>query len=167
MGKTKLNLKGKVFGRLTVLEFSHINKDGRAVWLCGCRCGWYSKVDSSTLVRDTGNARSCGFCKPDVRWPSEYITWMSMRGRCNNPNDTNYENYGGRGIKVCERWDDFFNFLEDVGMKEHPELTLDRIENNGNYEPGNVRWATKYTQARNKRPHIITAAQYEKIKHLL
>jgi hypothetical protein len=86
---------------------------------------------------------------------TEYITWAGMKQRCFNPNSGNYPDYGGRGITVCARWlgeNGFINFFQDVGKKPSPELTLDRIDVNGNYEPGNVRWADAITQANNKRP---------------
>lgn len=79
-----------------------------------------------------------------------YHTWENMRARCNNPNHTAYPYYGGRGIKVCERWNNFALFLQDVGDKPSPELTLDRVDVNGDYEPSNVRWATHAQQTHNQ-----------------
>lgn len=81
-----------------------------------------------------------------------WSTWKSMRTRCNNPNALSYKNYGGRGIKVCRRWDDFKSFIEDVGDKPSPKHQLDRIDYDGDYEPTNIRWATREQQNVNQRP---------------
>lgn len=83
---------------------------------------------------------------------SEYKIWGKMRDRCNNPASTHYRNYGGRGIKVCERWQhSFLAFYEDIGPRPDPSYSIDRIDNDGNYEPGNVKWATRHEQAINQR----------------
>lgn len=79
-----------------------------------------------------------------------YRSWSMMKQRCNNPNYTHYSYYGGRGIKVCERWNDFRNFYEDMGARPSPQHSLDRIDNDGNYEPDNCRWATKLEQVLNR-----------------
>jgi hypothetical protein len=82
----------------------------------------------------------------------EYYAWAASIRRCHNPRNPYYRNYGGRGIQVCDRWrKSFANFLSDVGVRPSPELTLDRVNNDGNYEPGNVRWATRSEQNSNQR----------------
>ena len=85
----------------------------------------------------------------------EHSLWLQIRNKCNNPNAQDYKYYGGRGIRVCARWDRFVDFLADVGYRPSPELTLDRKDTNGDYEPGNVRWATRQTQARNRNYCVI------------
>ena len=91
-----------------------------------------------------------GFARPGKEAP-EYRAWAALRNRCSNPNHDAYKNYGGRGIKVCERWNDFLAFLEDMGPRPSPKHSIDRINNDGNYEPDNCRWATRSEQCRNMR----------------
>jgi len=127
------------------------------LWVCRCDCGRTSVVSGRTLRN--GRSRSCG-CKRaykhgharDGLRPPSYVAYYAMLERCNNPNHVSFKNYGGRGIRVCERWRDFTNFLADVGERPSSEVQLDRINNDGNYEPGNVRWATRQEQALNRRP---------------
>lgn len=113
--------------------------------------GAFSRNKGRVGVRvDFGRPLSHGHCVRRKESPT-YKTWMMMRTRCNNPNYDGFADYGGRGVKVCERWNVFENFLEDMG--ERPEGTsIDRIDVDGNYEPGNCRWADKYEQGENMRP---------------
>ncbi len=85
----------------------------------------------------------------------EYYVWKTMRQRCKNPNHEKYESYGGRGIRVCERWESYANFIEDMGRRPGSGYSLDRVDNDGDYEPGNVRWATQAEQLRNWRRGIM------------
>jgi len=164
--KSRLMKKiGMKFGRLRILSLAGRTSSGRAVWLCQCECGKTKKVVNGNLM--TGAVRSCGCligesnishgaCRGG-KITSEWITWKNLRNRCLNPKDKDFKNYGGRGIKVCERWaSSFANFIADVGERTSPQHTLDRINNDGNYEPGNVRWATKSEQRKNQRKKLST-----------
>ena len=100
---------------------------------------------SRPIVSRHGHARG-------GRQTTEYSAWLGMKKRCTKPNNSRYGSYGGRGITVCKRWMDSFQaFLADMGLKPSPDLSIDRIDNDGNYEPGNCRWATKEEQSSNKR----------------
>lgn len=132
------------------------------VWRCACDCGAALVVKKAYLI--SGDTASCGCLRREkaaalkkshgkAHSGSTYDIWVLMRQRCNNPNANGFRYYGGRGIAVCQRWDSFEAFLHDMGERP-PGLTLDRINPDGNYEPGNCRWATWETQNRNKRKVI-------------
>lgn len=147
----RLDLTGQKFSFWTVLEKGDVGPYGAVYWKCRCECGAVKEVLAGLLR--SGSSRSCG-CNRARHGYSQTPTgaaWYGMRQRCYNPNDKNYSSYGGRGIEVCKRWQESFeNFFADMG--EAPKgLTLDRIEVDGNYEPGNCRWATRQTQQRNRR----------------
>lgn len=164
---------GHFFGKLIVTERAGSDRRGRATWWCQCECGTVVVVSASNLR--SGNTTSCGCshrrCGADhpnsthlkTRTP-EYRAWGNMLTRCTNPRNKSYHDYGGRGITVCERWRNSFEaFLADVGERP-PGTTLDRKNNDGNYEPGNCRWVPYLVQARNRRNtklSIEVAAQVE------
>lgn len=154
---------GNVYGRLRVIGPAKSNSCGQARWLCECDCGAKKEVIGSFLRR--GLTTSCGcYCRERTSQTStkhgasrpgsvtlEYRIWNEMRQRCTNPKCNRYYSHGARGISVCERWNDFSAFMEDMGPRPSIAHSLDRINNDGNYEPSNCRWATRKEQARNKR----------------
>lgn len=150
------NLVGLKIGHLTVLEMVGKLDGIRYYSKVRCDCGNIYNIQDSKLV--TGIVNRCCKCnKPNLthgmRGERIYYIWSSMRGRCNNPNNSDYKDYGGRGIKVCESWDKDFNAFYEWAMANgyQSDLSIDRIDVNGNYEPNNCRWCTLTEQARNKR----------------
>lgn len=161
MGKY-VDLTGQRFGKLVVLNRKNLPGDGNVIWECLCDCGNKVFVTSSSLR--SSKARSCGcYHKDKVTKHGQvgsrlYRIWAGMKYRCFNPNSYEYYRYGGRGITVCQDWaNDFMNFYiwaMNNGYKE--DLTLDRINNNGNYCPENCKWSTIKEQANNRRTnHIV------------
>ena len=159
-----IDLTGKRFGRLIALHT--VSTKGRAIWLCRCDCGNTKTVRGTHLTQ--GLISSCKCLQTEFVIPRKhgrsrsrvYRIWRDMLSRCHNENYPERHLYGGRGIEVCERWRySFENFLADMG-EPAPELSIDRFPNkDGNYEPGNCRWATAKEQAGNRRPPVFKDGQ--------
>jgi hypothetical protein len=152
------DITGQRIGKLVAKRFGP-NINGCTTWICQCDCGNETTVTTQNLRPK--HTTSCGCVKKAVvakgansshgmRRTRIYAGWRAMKDRCLNPNNHAYDRYGGRGITICERWMKFENFHQDMGDKP-AGLTLDRIDNDGNYEPGNCKWSTPAEQARNRR----------------
>lgn len=154
------DLTGQKFGKLTVVSFSHNDKGGRAFWLFKCDCGNEKTIAGYHVAN--GAVVSCGCHRKMLNYKhggnmngkrtQDYMMWQNMIARCNRKTHPEYPRYGGRGIKVFDEWQkDFILFCEYIGARPSEKYEIDRIDNNGNYEPGNVRWATKSVNTQNRR----------------
>jgi hypothetical protein len=161
-----IDLSKQKLGRLTVMEVVGVTNQGGYLWSCLCTCGNSKAVSSDNLRR--GHTKSCGCLRSERSRsvntthghykggkPSKEIkSYDGMKSRCYNPNCSEYNNYGARGIKVCDRWHSFENFYEDMGDCP-PGMTLDRKDNNGDYGPDNCKWSTLEEQCNNRRSNYL------------
>ncbi len=152
-----IDLTNQRFGRLVAL--ARVPESDPIKWLCRCDCGKEKAISRMLLRR--GSVVSCGcyraewnkaaHTKHGMYGTPEYVAWKHMKQRCEDPNCHAFPRYGGRGITVCERWQTFQPFYEDMGPRPSPQHSLDRIDNDGNYEQTNCEWVLPHVQARNRR----------------
>lgn len=166
-----IDIAGKKFNRLTVVQRTGTSKHGQPIWLCRCDCGADKYVPGQALRE--GNVKSCGCYNDEVRSAAckarntthgmasapEYHTWINIRQRCHNKSSKGFSKYGARGISVCKRWRDSFDaFYADMGPRPSEKHTIDRINGRKNYQPDNCRWATQREQQNNRsNNHVVQA----------
>ena len=152
------DLNGRTFGRLKIICKSGSTARG-ILWVCRCDCGERREILSASLTN--GNTKSCGCARNEsnvarskthgLTCSPEYVVWSALKSRCLNPNNLDYPSYGGRGITICEQWLSFEAFYIDMGPRPDKGYSVERCDNNGNYDPSNCHWVTVKEQSRNKR----------------
>lgn len=159
MSKFK-DLTGNKYNYLTAIRVLKKN-NGRAIWLFKCDCGKELELKGAIVTRKTKPQKSCNECYQKRRIlhgmskSKEFYAWRGILNRCTNKNEVSYKHYGGRGIKVCDRWNEFKNFIDDMGYSPSKKHSIDRINNNDGYYKENCRWATTKQQMRNVRSNRI------------
>jgi hypothetical protein len=167
-----IDLTNKRFGRLVVIKRAENDKKGNAMWLCKCDCGEIKPINGSRLRM--GKTNSCGCLSQEVSktihithnksGSKVHNTWLRIKSRCYCSNNIEYSIYGGRGIKVCDRWlESFENFYKDMGEPPTSKHSIDRIDVNGNYEPSNCKWSTMVEQCNNRRTNHYLVFNNEKL----
>jgi len=183
LGKPKFDLTGRRFSRLVALRCIEVRYEIGAIWECACDCGGKAEVRSAALRSQ--HTRSCGCLQREAaavlacnaltvhgeaqsnQQTVEYKTWSGIKRRCFNKNDKTYQYYGARGITMCDEWvDNFEAFVAHVGRRPSPGHSIDRIDNYKGYEPGNVRWATREVQVKNKRATLVTVTAHNKTQSI-